>query len=323
MTLRTRPWWPWLRRGLSAAFFVGVAWLVLKQARAIEWGEVREAIAALPAATLAAALALGLASHALYSSFDLLGRRLTGHRVPVPLTMATTFVSYAFNLNFGALVGGLAFRYRLYARLGLDAARITRIVALSMLTNWSGYLVLAGLLCLVQPFDIPEGWRFAGRSLQPAGALLLVVAAAYLAANVLVHRPELRVRGHVLPLPGGRLALLQLAMSCANWMLMGAMVWTLLGGQVDYPTVLGVLLVAAIAGVITHVPAGLGVLEAVFVALLADRVPQATLLGALLVYRGLYYLLPLAVALVTHLALETRLVPRARRRGLLSASPRA
>ena len=41
------------------------------------------------------------------------------------------------------------------------------------------------------------------------------------------------------------------------------------------PSVLGVLLVAAVAGVIAHVPAGLGVLEAVFIALLAHRVPQA------------------------------------------------
>lgn len=314
---------PWLRRGLTLAFFAVVGWLVWRQARTIDWHEVRDAIAAMPWPVLATALAIGAASHLLYSSFDLLGRRLTGHRVPVPLTMATTFVSYAFNLNFGSLVGGLAFRFRLYARLGLDSARIARIVALSMLTNWSGYLVLMGGLCLLQPFEIPEGWRFAGRSLQPLGAALLAVAGAYVLANFVVKRRELRWRGHVLPLPGGRLALLQLAASCANWMLMGAMVWTLLGGRVDYPTVLGVLLVAAIAGVLTHVPAGLGVLEAVFVALLADRIAPGEVLAALLVYRGLYYLLPLAIALPLHLTLETRLVPRARRRSGLSAAPPA
>ena len=56
------------------------------------------------------------------------------------------------------------------------------------------------------------------------------------------------------------------------------------------------LLVAAVAGVIAHVPAGLGVLEAVFIALLSHRVPQAELLAALLAYRALYYLVPLALA---------------------------
>jgi len=54
------------------------------------------------------------------------------------------------------------------------------------------------------------------------------------------------------------------------------------------------------------VPAGLGVLEAVFVALLSHEVPQAQLLGALLAYRGLYYLLPLAVATLVYMFTEAR-----------------
>ena len=87
-------------------------------------------------------------------------------------------------------------------------------------------------------------------------------------------------------------------------MLIGGVVWVLLQHRVDYPNVLGVLLVAAVAGVITHVPAGLGVLEAVFVALLSHRVPQAELLAALLAYRAIYYLLPLALALALFVKLE-------------------
>ena len=35
--------------------------------------------------------------------------------------MTVTFVSYVFNLNLGSLVGGVAFRYRLYSRLGNHA----------------------------------------------------------------------------------------------------------------------------------------------------------------------------------------------------------
>ncbi len=73
-----------------------------------------------------------------------------------------------------------------------------------------------------------------------------------------------------------------------------------------YPTVLMVLLVAAIAGVVTHVPAGLGVLEAVFIALLAGQVPAPTLLGVLLAYRALYYLAPLALAVPLFLVMEIR-----------------
>jgi uncharacterized membrane protein YbhN (UPF0104 family) len=53
---------------------------------------------------------------------------------------------------------------------------------------------------------------------------------------------------------------------------MAAVIFTLLPSKLDYPLVLGVLLISAIAGVITHIPAGLGVLEAVFVALLQHEV---------------------------------------------------
>ena len=85
---------------------------------------------------------------------------------------------------------------------------------------------------------------------------------------------------------------------------MGGVIFVLLGAKVAYPTVLGVLLLAGVAGVITHIPAGLGVLEAVFLAFLGAQLPQATLLGAMLAYRALYYLMPLAVAIAVYFMLE-------------------
>jgi uncharacterized membrane protein YbhN (UPF0104 family) len=78
----------------------------------------------------------------------------------------------------------------------------------------------------------------------------------------------------------------------------------LLQGRIEYATVLSVLLIAAVAGVITHVPAGLGVLEAVFVALLSQRIAPDTLLAALLAYRAIYYLAPLAAAAALFLVLD-------------------
>ncbi len=78
---------------------------------------------------------------------------------------------------------------------------------------------------------------------------------------------------------------------------MGAIIWVLFDGRVAYPVALGALLIAAVAGVITHVPAGLGVLEAVFVAVLAGRLPSTEVLAVVLAYRAIYYLLPLALAL--------------------------
>ncbi|MHB1248544.1 MAG: UPF0104 family protein, partial [Polaromonas sp.] len=90
-------WWPWLKRGAIILFFAVVATLLISQARSIDWGQVLKALKNYPLTAVWAAVALTLASFALYSCFDLLGRRYTGHALGTPTVMLTTFVSYAFN----------------------------------------------------------------------------------------------------------------------------------------------------------------------------------------------------------------------------------
>lgn len=301
-----RPWWPWVKRIGTWVFFALIAWLLVKQARGIDWDEVLDAFSKLPATTLAMAACLAASSFVLYSTFDLLGRRMTGHPLGAAKVMGVTFVSYAFNLNLGSLVGGVAFRYRLYSRLGLDNPTITRVLGFSMLTNWFGYLVVAGAAFCFWPLDLPADWKIDNGGLRVLGAVLLALAAAYLALCTFASDKTWHIRGHAFQPPPLRMALLQMLMSCANWCLMGGVVWLLLQQKVAYPEVLAVLLVGAVAGVITHVPAGLGVLEAVFVALLSHKLPQGQILAALIGYRALYYLLPLAVATVGYLAMELR-----------------
>ena len=304
--LAHRPWWPWVRRIAAWAFFALIAWLLVNQARAIDWQEVFDAMRALPGVTLLLAGLLAAGSFAIYSTYDLLGRHLTRHSLGAPTVMGVTFISYAFNLNLGSLVGGVAFRYRLYSRLGLSNGTITRVLGFSMLTNWLGYLLVAGAVFCFWPLVLPAGWRIDNTGLRILGAVLLLLAAAYLVLCAFASGHVFRIHLHSFKVPALRMALLQLAMSCLNWSLIGGVIWVLLQGQVAYHSVLAVLLVAAVAGVITHVPAGLGVLEAVFIALLSDQVPQGRLLGVLLVYRGLYYLLPLGVATLAYFVTELR-----------------
>ena len=320
---RARTAWPLVKRVLTVAFFGGVVWLLVSHARGIDWHEVWRSLQALPPSVLAVAAALAIASHTLISCFDLLGRRYTGHRLPVPTVMGVNAISYAFNLNLGSLVGGVAFRYRLYSRLGLSNGIITRVMSLSMLTNWLGYVLLSGVIFLLWPLELPEGWKIGNGALPYLGAALVAIALLYV--GLCVRRPghAWHIRGHALTVPGWRMALLQLVMSCANWLIMGAMVWTLLQGRIAYPEVVAVLLIAAIAGVITHVPAGLGVLEAVFVTLLAGQMPKGELLAALLAYRGMYYLVPLGLATVGYALMEARARKTVPEDGPLRTSPRS
>ena len=221
--------------------------------------------------------------------------------------MVTTFVSYAFNLNLGSLIGGLGLRYRLYSRQGLDDGQITRTIAFSMWTNWFGYGVLAGLLLLLRPVQLPAEWALASSAQRLIGAPLLALAIGYLAACGWSSRRRWTIRGHAFALPSLRLALAQLLVACTNWMMVSAIIWTLFDYRVDYLRLLTTMLVAAVAGVIFHIPAGLGVIEVVLVTLLGGQLPKHEILGALLAWRALYYLGPLMIALPVYLMLEARI----------------
>ncbi len=304
--LPQRPWWPWAMRGLAALFVTFVGFMLYQYARDIEWSRVDDAVRALPGPVLALAAGLAAASHLLYSTFDLLGRHYTGHKLSTPTVMGVTFTSYAFNLNLGSIVGGVGLRYRLYSRLGLRGGAITRVLTMSLLTNWLGFLLLAGAVFALFPLPLPDSWKIGNGALRMAGFALLAAAVAWGALVTLSPRREFTVAGRRFVLPGPRMTVLQLAMSCANWMLIAGVIWVLLQGKVAYPTVLAVYLLAAIAGVVTYIPAGLGVLEAVFVMLLAQKVGEPQLLAALLAYRAVYYLGPLLVAAVMYAVMEAR-----------------
>jgi uncharacterized membrane protein YbhN (UPF0104 family) len=307
--------WPaiWARAKQLAPWALAALVLLLlaRHARAIDWSQVWGALQQQPVWGLAIAAVLALLSHALFSAYELVGRHETGHKVPVSRTLGIGAVCYAFNLNFGSLVGALAMKLRLYDRAGLRPRQVARIIALSIVTNWSGYLLLGGLLLLWSPPPMPPRIGLSDAAVRAIGAALVSASIGYVLACALRHGKQIHLRGHRFALPVLRVALWQLAVSAANWALMGVIVWLLLSQAVPYATVLGVLLLAAVAGVVTHVPAGLGVLEAVFVACLGSALATPTVLAALLSYRAVYYLVPLALASIGYAASEaSRRAPR-------------
>ncbi len=316
-----RAWWwfkrvaPWVLAGL-------VITLVAFEARRVDWPAVWQALRAQSPGRLAAAAALSLLGYGLYATFDLVGRRVTGHRLPVSRTLGIAAISYAFNLNLGAWVGSLALRLRLYTRWGLPAETVAQIVAYSMVTNWLGYLWVGGGVLLWAPPTLAQNGLLSAGWLRAIGLVMIAAALAYLALCRYSPKRQLTWRGHRLGLASGRLAAWQAAVSGANWLLIGVIVWALLGGRVDYPTVLGVMLLAAVAGVVTHVPGNLGVLEAIVVASLGAQLPKTELLAAMLAYRAAYYLLPFALALPAYALSEAAARRSDRRARRAAASPR-
>ncbi|WP_200551644.1 lysylphosphatidylglycerol synthase domain-containing protein [Kosakonia sp. LAM2021] len=307
MTSRSHPRWRLAKRVLTVLFFIAVVVLLVLYAQKVNWDDVWKVIRDYNRTALLSAVALVVVSYLLYGCYDLLGRAYCGHKLAKRQVMLVSFICYAFNLTLSTWVGGIGMRYRLYSRLGLPGSTITRIFSLSITTNWLGYILLGGVIFTFGVVQIPAHWYIDDTTLRIVGVVLLLVIAVYLWGCAFAKRRHLTIKGHKLVLPSWKFAVAQLVISSANWIAMGAIIWLLMGMQADFFFVLGVLLVSSIAGVIVHIPAGIGVLEAVFIALLAsEHVSQGMIIAALLAYRVLYYFLPLLLALVCYLLLESR-----------------
>jgi uncharacterized membrane protein YbhN (UPF0104 family) len=304
-----KPRHPLLRRLWRVALWVfalAVLALLARAAQAIEWREVVAAIAAYDIATLVAAVLMTAVSYLVYSGYDLAARRYAHHALSTPRVMLIAAIAYAFALNIGALVGGTGLRFRMYSHAGLGVAAISRVIVFSTSTNWLGYLVLAGVLFASGSVVPPPRFASGATGLQVAGFVMVAVALLYLLACHRLHGRLFHVRSHHFRLPSVPLALAQFALGTVNWSLMAGIIFVLLPAPADYPTVLGACLFAAVATALAHVPGGLGVLEAVFVAVFAQRIAPTQVLAALLAYRAVYFLVPLLLALVAYLLLESR-----------------
>lgn len=294
------------KKPLTVVFFLALIVLFTLLARRIDWSEVVQTLGDFKLRALLIAGAVTLCSFLVYASFDLIGRTYIRQDLTWKQILPVGIISYAFNLNLSAWVGGIAMRYRLYSRLGVSTGNIAKILGLSLATNWFGYMALAGVIFSSGLVTMPPGWKVSTSALQGIGVLLVLLSLGYLAACQFSKKREWSVRGMEINLPSVRMACLQLALGALNWSLMAAVIFTLLPAKLDYPLVLGVLLISAIAGVITHIPAGLGVLEAVFIGLLQHEASRGSLLAGLIAYRAIYFILPLLIALVMYLGVEAK-----------------
>lgn len=316
--------WPMVTRVLTGIMILAVIVLLFNLARKLDWAAVLESAAAIGTPTLALAVGMVIVAHLVYTTFDLLAKRYAGTPLPWWQVMGVSALSYAMNLNLGVLVGGVAIRFRLYHRLGVRAATAGKVVAFSTLTNWIGYAWLAGVLFMIGAIPLPAAWDLGRAALQLIGLAMVAAVGLYLGLCAFSRRRSWRLRRHRIELPPIKLALAQCVLAAISWSLMGGIIYVLLGQQVAYPAVLGILLFCSIAAVIAHIPGGLGVTEAIFVGALSGSMPAHEVLASVLTYRVLYCVVPLALALPAYLITEARLRgknPTAKQTGAAKTQP--
>ncbi|RKH82913.1 bifunctional lysylphosphatidylglycerol flippase/synthetase MprF [Corallococcus sp. AB045] len=257
--------------------------------------DVSAGLAAVTASRILLSLAVTVVNYAALTLYDVLALGHAGHRIPYPRVGLTSFVGYAFGHNLGAsFLSGGSVRYRLYSAWGLTALDVARVSAFNALTFWLGLAAVTGMSLLLE-----GGGGVLSLSTPVAhgvGAALGLLLVGYFVACATVRKP-LRVRGLEWTLPTPARALAQLVVSCGDWVLAATVLWVLLPpDSVSLPSLTALFALAQLAGIASQVPAGLGVFETVMLSALTPRVPAPQVVGVLLVYRLVYYLLPFTVA---------------------------
>ncbi|HEY6530206.1 MAG TPA: YbhN family protein [Cellvibrionaceae bacterium] len=295
-----------VKRAITILFFFGVPILLFVLIKNVDWTDVVKSLHGLKPEKLALGLIICVISYAVVSTYDLLGRKYTKHSLPARQVLPIAFVCYAFNLNLGSWVGGIALRFRLYSRLGLNSRTITQILTFSLLSNWLGFTLLAGLVFAAGVIDLPKNWQIGTGGLKLIGVVLLLICGFYLWTCQFRQRRYWRGLGQKFELPSLGLATWQIALAALNWALMALLIFVLLPSKASYVAVLGILFISSAAGLILRIPGGVGVLETVFVTFLHHQFSKGTILAALIGYRVIYFLIPLAVAAVVYLIIESR-----------------
>lgn len=256
-------------------------------------------------------IAATVASFALLGVMELVALRYARRAdVPRRTGMATAFVANALSQAIGvALLTGAAVRLRAYRRYAMDASDVARISAFVTLGATLGLMATGAVafLCSAAPLHL---WRVT-LPVHPVGALLGAVVLAALAWIVLGTRGSIGRGAWRITKPQPGMALAQAALASLDWVVTGSILYLALPSAlaVSFATSLRVYLVAQTVGTLSHVPGGAGVFELLVLALLAPVVApslRAGVVAALVMFRALYYLLPLVAACVVSGVAELR-----------------
>ncbi|MFC4525383.1 bifunctional lysylphosphatidylglycerol flippase/synthetase MprF [Dyella halodurans] len=293
---------------LSVAMLCLALWALRRLASEVSYREVARYVHGLENYRVALAVLLTAGSYGVMTLYDWFGLAYVGKRLPRAQVSLISFISYAFSnaLGMALLISG-SIRYRFYIQAGLTTAEVAKVVLYCTLSFWLGLCALTGvtLLLVPVPASLPlASWRL------PVAAVLTAIPLLWLVGNRLLGRP-LRIWRWRVSLPSARVAARQILVGAVDWGLAAYVLYLLMPNQVDtgFGHFLAIFVLAQIAGLISHVPGGLGVFEAVMLAgfgAAGNQGLEAPILGALAAYRLIYYFLPLLAATLVVLVREAR-----------------
>jgi uncharacterized membrane protein YbhN (UPF0104 family) len=313
--------WTWIQPAIAIGLVALAAFLLYRTLSRYDYDELVASVTDIPLPRLAAAIGFAAASYLCLTGFDWLALRYVGHPLPYRKAAWASFTSLSLGHNIGlAALSSGAIRYRFYSRWGLEGEEVAKIIVFCGITVGLGLATLGGLAIVLGP-DLASEITGLGRPLVLGlAAVCLAVPAAWLVLACVVKRP-LCFRRWAVSVPGPKLALAQVVVGTVNFGLVAACLHQALAaaGEAPYLSVVSVYVLANVATLVSHVPGGLGVIETVVTHLL----PQTNVIGAVLIFRFVYFLLPLALGGTLFAATELWFKARGERESGTSAAASA
>ncbi|MBO1323802.1 lysylphosphatidylglycerol synthase domain-containing protein [Acetobacter sp. TBRC 12305] len=294
-----KKWRKHLPHVLGLVLMVAAIGVVQHEVRHLRLSDIRQATAAIPAPRIMLAVGCTLLSYFVLSFYDRLAVIQVGYRnVPFRRAAFAAFCSYVLSHNLGfSAISGAAVRYRLYRNWGVDSFAITQIIAFCSATYLLGAAVLIGGVLIWEPAVLPGvGAHVPAAVLAVIGALLWLAVAAYIGVAFRVR--EVRWRTWVVALPSPAMAVMQTVVATAEVAATASIAFVLLpeNSGVDFGSFLAIYIASYTAGLVASVPGGLGVFDGAMLLALAPYMKAPAILGMVLTFRLLYYIIPLFLA---------------------------
>jgi uncharacterized membrane protein YbhN (UPF0104 family) len=294
---------------LAAA--IGVLVHILQK---VKLADVTAALGATSIIAVLGALALVSVSYMFLIGYDLMALHHLGKRLRFLPIAIGGFAAFAFanTLGFVLLTAG-SVRYRVYRPSGVTAADVAVITIMSGLTFALSAMLVVGFCLLMAPqvastIDGVPGWMHL-----VLGAAIMAVLGGYV-GWVSSGRKSLTWSGYEISLPGPLSTVMQLAAGAGDLICASGALYLLLPADpgFGYPVFVGLFAAAIAIGLLSHIPGGLGVFESIML-LSVPNIPTNQMLASLLVFRVLYYLLPMVVAIGVYVWYEASRGPIAER----------
>lgn len=304
---------------LLSLFFLGLSvWAVAEQLREYDYREILNSLGSIPGDRLLLSLFFTTLNYLLLTGYDILGCRYIRRHLRKRKIVLAAFISHALGNSVGiGLLTGSAIRFRFYSAWGLSPVESAQVIAFSNISFWLGIVAVGGVAFLRPSITIPSWLNLPFDSTFLLGLIFLVIAAGYIVGSFWLKRP-FQIRNWRFSFPSPKLAIAQMAIASLDWIFAGAVLYVLLPPSIplSFPAFFSAYLIAQIAGIISPVPGGLGIFETIVLWILSPTIPSTTLFAVLLVYRVIYFLLPLGVAVLLLGSYEfwQRLQPRLSKR---------